>query len=637
MSSRKLIVGLALVAVALFVVDESWGRGRGGGGGGMRGGGGGFGGGRVSSGGFSGGGANRGNFSRPSSNHTPSFSRPSGGSGPSLSSRPSGGFQGSGSRPSVSPGSRPQISSRPGGTPGSRPNIGSGSRPNVGSRPEIGSRPNVGSRPEIGERPNLGDRPGIADRPSTTLPGLGTGIAAGVGAGIGNNLADRRPGEGRPNRPNTPQERRDQLQNRLADRGDNRGDRFDNRDDRRDDISDRRDDRRDDWANNRQDRRHDWQDHWDNNHWYHDNWCHGHWHGGWYGGGGWWAPIWNNYPAATAFGLTLWGVNRCAYTFGYWGYTNPYYIVANSPDTVAYDYSQPLVTYQTASPESTPADTPVTADASAPASLPPGVTQKGLDTFNQARDTFYQGDYSGALKLVDQALKSMPKDAATHEFRALVLFALGKYQEAAATVYAVLAVGPGWDWTTLSSMYPSVDTYTEQLRKLEEFTKQNQDSSPAHFLLAYHYITMGHNDAAVNQLKKVIELTPDNTVAKEMLAMVGGPDAVPQPEKPADSEARKGTDSPPSTSELVGNWSATSKDAKFQMNLTEDGKFTWVYDQQGKRQEVKGVYALDGSTLAMEPDTGGTMLADISTEGKNTLRFLMVGGPPGDPGLKFIR
>jgi hypothetical protein len=63
----------------------------------------------------------------------------------------------------------------------------------------------------------------------------------------------------------------------------------------------------------------------------------------------------------------------------------------------------------------------------------------------------------------------MPKDAATHEFRSLTQFALGKYQEAAATIYAVLAVGPGWDWTTLSSMYPDIDTYTAQLRKLEEY------------------------------------------------------------------------------------------------------------------------------------------------------------------------
>ena len=44
------------------------------------------------------------------------------------------------------------------------------------------------------------------------------------------------------------------------------------------------------------------------------------------------------------------------------------------------------------------------------------------------------------------------------------LFAQGKYEQAAAPLYAVLSVGPGWDWTTLSGMYPDVDTYTGQLR-----------------------------------------------------------------------------------------------------------------------------------------------------------------------------
>jgi hypothetical protein len=33
----------------------------------------------------------------------------------------------------------------------------------------------------------------------------------------------------------------------------------------------------------------------------------------------------------------------------------------------------------------------------------------------------------------------------------------------------VLSVGPGWDWTTLIGLYPSIDVYTTQLRALEDF------------------------------------------------------------------------------------------------------------------------------------------------------------------------
>ena len=50
----------------------------------------------------------------------------------------------------------------------------------------------------------------------------------------------------------------------------------------------------------------------------HGNWYHGCWNGSWGVGAGW-NHLWNNYPVATAFGLTAWGVNRVAYGWGYWG------------------------------------------------------------------------------------------------------------------------------------------------------------------------------------------------------------------------------------------------------------------------------------------------------------------------------
>ena len=46
-------------------------------------------------------------------------------------------------------------------------------------------------------------------------------------------------------------------------------------------------------------------------------------------------------------------------------------------------------------------------------------------------------------------------------------------------MYAVLSVGPGWDWTTLISLYPNVDVYTAQLRALEDYCKANPQSASA--------------------------------------------------------------------------------------------------------------------------------------------------------------
>ena len=105
-----------------------------------------------------------------------------------------------------------------------------------------------------------------------------------------------------------------------------------------------------------------------------------------------------------------------------------------------------------------------------------------------------------------------------HEFRGLVLFALKRYQEAAATDYAVLAVGPGWDWTTLSSFYPDVNVYSAQLRDLEQYAKTHPDAADARFLLAYQYLTCGHADAAAKELKQVVRLKPNDQVSAQLLA-----------------------------------------------------------------------------------------------------------------------
>ena len=78
-------------------------------------------------------------------------------------------------------------------------------------------------------------------------------------------------------------------------------------------------------------------------------------------------------------GLTWWGANAVGSLFGCGDYYNPYYAEASSGAT-GFDYSEPVVTV----PVEVPAPA---ADQPAPA-LPPGVSQDGLDKFDQARAAF---------------------------------------------------------------------------------------------------------------------------------------------------------------------------------------------------------------------------------------------------------
>ena len=107
---------------------------------------------------------------------------------------------------------------------------------------------------------------------------------------------------------------------------------------------------------------------------------------------------------------------------------------------------------------------------------------KATADFDQARDAFKQGNYALAVQLGEQALGQMPNDPNIHQFLALGLFAQGQYDQAAAPLYAVLTIGPGWNWTTLIGSYAEADTYTQQLRALEAYIRANPQSAPAHFV-----------------------------------------------------------------------------------------------------------------------------------------------------------
>jgi tetratricopeptide (TPR) repeat protein len=366
---------------------------------------------------------------------------------------------------------------------------------------------------------------------------------------------------------------------------------------------------RQDWQNNRGDRWDNWHDAW------HDRW--GDWHGGWHHGwcgagywGNWWGNMWNQYPIWSAFGITNWALNSASWLFGLGSYSNPYYVESSG----GYDYSQPIVYEQAAyqQPQTT----------SAGETLPPGVTTKGLALFEEARGLFQNKKYQEALSKDNEAIKEMPQDAALHEFRALCQFALGDYKGAAATLYAVLAVGPGWDWTTMYNLYSDIDEYTAHLRKLEDYCKEHKDSADAYFVLAYQYLTMDKKDLAIRMYQIVARLAPNDTVTKQMLQAL---DAKPLDDNaPAPKESANAPSIP--AEKLVGDWKAMGpNNSEFKMKLTKEGEFNWGYTVNGKTQSIKGAYGQQGGNLVMETDGNNTMVADVKLADDATLEFQMTG------------
>jgi tetratricopeptide (TPR) repeat protein len=438
---------------------------------------------------------------------------------------------------------------------------------------------------------------------------VGAGIAA--GAGLGAAAAARPgglPGLGGDNRQASVADRRSNLQSQLGQGQQMRTDRMQDRQGSRQDF-----------MNNR---REDWQDWAGDHHGHWGDWQHGCWHGN---AGAWWDHMWDEHPGAMALGVTRWGLNRVGAWYGYGGYysENPYYEESSGAPV---DYSQPVVSdYSQALAETT------NLQSDNPTPLPPGVTDGSVSQFDQARATFYEGKYAEALQQTDAVLKQLPSDAVVNEFRALCLFALKRYKESAAVLNAVLAVGPGWDWTTLSGMYPSVEAYTTQLRALESYAGANPNSADAAFVLGYHYLTGGHPDAARTQFAAAAKLQPKDAVSAYLAQSLSPPSETATP-------AAATTEAPTIPAEqLTGTWSATGAgNSKYVMTLNADGTFTWAYSKGPKKQTVKGVYAVQGSDIAMDVDAGGKMLATIALKGDG-LNFLSAGAAKGDKGLDFTK
>lgn len=228
---------------------------------------------------------------------------------------------------------------------------------------------------------------------------------------------------------------------------------------------------------------------------YYWNYHHHHWdYDCWYWGTGYADSFYGDVP----FGWLL----GSAYGVAAGAFSNPYDVADSSPSV--YDYSQPVLVSATTEDVS-PADDPAAIDASVPIAV--------TSYFDAARGAFQQGDYPAALAQVDEAIREMPDDAVLHEFRALMFFAMKRYDEAAQVLYSVLAAGPGWDWQTLSSCYANAGTYATQLHALEKYVQQNPKSAAANFVLGYQYMCLGNLQAAAARFQVVTQLQPSDRLS----------------------------------------------------------------------------------------------------------------------------
>ena len=161
-----------------------------------------------------------------------------------------------------------------------------------------------------------------------------------------------------------------------------------------------------------------------NNHgWHHGSWNYG-WNHGWYNRYNWYRPRpWpgyvivdrdNDLAEGVAWGLAAWGLGNLIYNIGYQSYQNPYPAPpVQSGSTTIINYREPI----SVSAGKMPPGDEKSEDSS---------EEKSSAALEASRASFKKGDYLAALKSADEAIAAVPGDTAIHEYRARVLFALGK-------------------------------------------------------------------------------------------------------------------------------------------------------------------------------------------------------------------
>jgi tetratricopeptide (TPR) repeat protein len=350
-------------------------------------------------------------------------------------------------------------------------------------------------------------------------------------------------------------------------------------------------------------------------------WHHGHWSYGWnssYYRRHWWYSD-NDFASGFMWGIAVWSLGNLVYDMGYHSYRNPY--PAPPVQNTYITYAQPVSVAAAANP---PGDEQATELAE---------TQSAA-ALELAIAAFKLGDYVSASKSVDEAIAHTPGDVTLHEFRSLVFFALGKYSDAAGVLNPVLASGPGWGWDTMIGFYQATDTYSEQLRKLEDYAKKSPDKADARFLLGYHYMVCGYMDKANAEFTATVGLQPADSISRQLrdLTAASIPDAT-EPSEPAPERP-----DPVNPDQLVGTWVCDrGEDGKVTFTMTESGDYTWAFMNAGQSSDLAGTYGLNEMGLLVLSSDDSQMVCAVEIKPNGGMQFILVGAPDGDPGLEFVK
>ncbi len=159
-------------------------------------------------------------------------------------------------------------------------------------------------------------------------------------------------------------------------------------------------------------------------------------------------------------------------------------------------------------------------------------TATALSYQRRAESAFRSHHYEEAVEWAKRAAKEMPREGRLFLLLSQIHFAVGEYRDAAGAARLAMSLLPQEDWgyvvKNFRSYYHDAD-YVAQVRRLERFIAENPNHADARFLVGYHWVFLGHPNAASRELTKAVELNPRDEWAPRLLEVIDGPAPRPGP------------------------------------------------------------------------------------------------------------
>jgi hypothetical protein len=152
----------------------------------------------------------------------------------------------------------------------------------------------------------------------------------------------------------------------------------------------------------------------------------------------------------------------------------------------------------------------------------------------------------------------------------------------------------------------------------------------------------GYLDRATVEFADAARLQPADSVSVQLRDLTaassnnGDEDAAEDPQEPAAE-----TPPPPAPvplEKLTGTW-VSDKGAQGTVTLAfkDDGKFIWSFTKDNNSNEFGGDFSINDNGLLVLDAEESQMVASVELPQDSELKFVLAGGPPGDPGLVFSR